>query len=189
LLDCYDTVETQRELVVSRITGYFSSAWIHESVPSYKAAAVHLNETRISPFEELRKTIHSVGYIGDVCRRITVMLPYIRYELRRMAAALVGTLTTSCNNNSYAQHIATHDDDYFFLPSTILRLPSPYPFAPPSDQHQPLLSEVGLDDVAIHFRCGDLMGSKYPTFGFMKFSSFADRIRNGRYNDTLSIGI
>jgi hypothetical protein len=196
MLDCYDAVETQRELVVPWITGYFSSAWIHEPVPvdSKAAAVLDRNKTRISPWEELRQTIHSVSYIGDVCRRyedtpITVMLPYIRYELRRMAAALVGTPTTAARHNNSFAHIQQHDDDYFYPPSTMLRLPSLYPFAPPSDHHQPLLSGVELDDVAIHFRCGDLMGSKHPSFGFMKFSSFANRIRNGRSNDTFSIGI
>jgi hypothetical protein len=41
-----------------------------------------------------------------------------------------------------------------------------------------LLKDVELDDVAIHFRCGDLMQSLHVHYGFMKFSSFANRIQN-----------
>jgi hypothetical protein len=194
--DCQDTVERQAELVMPWLSGYYSSAWIHEPVPEnecgYKAQEIDPNDngTIVSPFEELRQTVHQVDSISNVCgydnTPMAVMLPLMRYELRRMAVSLVGMPAGRAGRGADNAHPPLIDgvfENGFYPPGTFLRLPHE------PNATQPVLSpaNVELDDVAIHFPCGDLMQTRHDYYGFMKFSSFANRIQN--VTTPFSIGI
>jgi hypothetical protein len=197
LFDCHDAVDRQSELIMPWLSGYYSSSWIHETVPEDCRA----NGNGASQFEELRQAVRSVNSVSDVCgydnTPLTLMLPYMRYELRRMAVALVGTPENGIPPGSRfgwdTRNTAPSRpplggrgvENEYYPPGTFLRLPSlPEPNA---TRAAPLLSNVELDDVAIHYRCGDLMLTQHGQYGFMKFSSFGNRIHNA--TAPFSIGI
>jgi hypothetical protein len=202
LFDCHDAADRQSELVYPWLTGYFSSAWIYEIVPEDdchdKSKPIgNQRQTTASQFEEMRQIVHQVKSFMDVCHGMTislpVMLPFVRYELRRMAAALVG-MPEKRHSGSGTHNTLTllpmqvqgeREENEYYPPQTLLK---PLGFnkssaTPPAV----LLKDVELDDVAIHFRCGDLMQIRCCDYGFMKFSSFANRIQNT--SAPFSIGI
>jgi hypothetical protein len=195
LFDCHDAADRQSEWVAPWLTGYFSSAWIYEIVPeddchdkSVTQNIRNQSETIASQFEELRQIVHQVKSFWDMCpdeqTSIPVMLPFIRHELRRMAVALLG-MPEKLRSGWGTQHALTSVplhvrggglENEYYPPQTFLR---PLGFNESSGTAPaPLLKDVELDDVAIHFRCGDLMQSLHAHYGFMKFSSFANRIQN-----------
>jgi hypothetical protein len=125
--------------------------------------------------------------------------PFFRHHLRRMAIALVGIPSNDpthpihewliqekkqeqeaegggdANNTVHTRGsttdeesplISTNDDD-------------------PSMTSTPLIPNIVLDEVVIHFRCGDIMASEELYFRFFKFREFASRISA----DVESIGI
>ncbi len=96
------------------------------------------------------------------------MVPFIRQDMRHMAIALVGIPDSSHPANTWIQQ---NDVRY----NTTL----------PYNRAQPLVPDVELDDVVIHFRCGDTMTSEETYFRFFKFHEFASRIDP----DADSIGI
>lgn len=93
------------------------------------------------------------------------MTPFIRQELRRMAVSLIGIPES------------THPAQKWLEMKT-----NKYSASIPN---KPLIPGVQIDDVAIHFRCGDTMFSRKPYFRFLKFHDFASRIPL----DVESIGI
>mmetsp|Transcript_9269 Transcript_9269/g.27943 ORF Transcript_9269/g.27943 Transcript_9269/m.27943 type:complete len:327 (-) Transcript_9269:487-1467(-) len=105
------------------------------------------------------------------------MIPHIIHDLRRMAVAAVGipppTHSTSAAVSSWA-------DTYLYSPRTSPLIVGPdVPQIPtPSRDHPPLFPPLGrdLDDAALHFRCGDLMGSYHPSYGFMNYDAYARHI-------------
>jgi hypothetical protein len=119
---------------------------------------------------------------------IGYMVPSIRYELRRMAIALVGVPhenhpaaafaerylwnTADVNNDNNNNN---NDDDN----------DSTMQLSVPARGEPPLIPGVVLDDVVLHFRGGDLFNTNHPAFGFMKFSAYPKRISH----ETKSIGI
>jgi hypothetical protein len=191
LFDCHDAVDRRRDLVLPWLSGYYSSSWLYRPVGAdhcsegvvRDVANVPRNETSLSPFEELRQIVHQVHSVADVCDEktpLTLMLPYMRYELRRMAVALVGmplvsTGARSTNPARQRPRWGEQAGNEYYPPENVLKLPQP---GPRTTSQAPLLNNVTMDDVAIHFRCGDLMQIRHPHFGFMKFSSFANRIHN-----------
>lgn len=127
----------------------------------------------------------------DACP-IGLMYRSIQYELRRMAVALVGVPTpehsTSSKVRDWLAHLRTEEfyDSYFRYNRLDLNLPQL-----DGDEESdgfgmaPVYPDVELDDVIIHFRCGDLMDSQHPRFGFLKFDSFAKHISS----EARSIGV
>jgi hypothetical protein len=182
LFDCHDAADRQSEMVYPWLTGYFSSSWIYEVLEEECQESediTHQSQTITSQFEEMRQIVHRIKSVGDVCPSIKtslpIMLPFLRHELHRMAVALVGMpekLGWAVKNEFYPPQT--------FLKPLVLNESSGTPPAP-------LLKDVELDDVAIHFRCGDLMHIQGTDYGFMKFSSFGNRIQN--MTGPFSIGI
>ena len=112
-----------------------------------------------------RYHLHPTGY----------MLREMQYDLRRMAVGLVGYLSA---DNEAARHFAEESMKKDHA-TTIHQVPnSPIELLP-------LYPEIELDDVAIHFRCGDLMSSGHKGFAFMKFYDFSRHISS----EARSIGI
>lgn len=92
----------------------------------------------------------------------------VKYELRRMAIAMVGVP----NEN--------HPARYFEIdPAREERLQVPMPSSP-------FYLNLELDDVAIHFRCGDILERRpHEEYGYANFHSLSNLISN----TTTSIGI
>jgi hypothetical protein len=144
---CKDAAITKSDLVLPWIAGAFVPriATDTQSLP-------FLNETCL-PFSHA-----PVHYLMDE----------IRYELRRMAIALVGV--------PYPTHPAA---DFVLVPEREQEMQVPM-------QDTPLLPNIELDDVAIHFRCGDIMEVQpHYAYGYTRFSFVANYISN----EARSIGI
>lgn len=96
------------------------------------------------------------------------MVPFIQQDFRRMAISLVGIPDGDHPARSWVE-----------LDNVTYNTTSP------SALDNPLLPNVEVDDVVIHFRCGDTMTSKETYFRFLKYHEFASRIQP----DVESIGI
>ena len=106
-------------------------------------------------------------YGGWLRSPLLYMLPLIREDLRRMAVALVGAPPLKPAHPAHDYLKIAMDGGPSFQP--------------------PLLSNVELDDVAIHFRCGDIMGSTWYVFHFVKFRTIADQISNATTQQSIGI--
>lgn len=103
--------------------------------------------------------------IGNMYKQMT-------WELRRMAIALVGIPNESVRqwaDEHYLEHGRSH--------SMQLAVDRDTP---------PIFNKVELDDTVLHFRCGDLISSTHPSFGFMKFGSYTRHLDGSKIR---SIGI
>jgi len=78
----------------------------------------------------------------------------LQYDLRRMAVGLLG-----CRGS--CQEFAGQDEHVYGV-----------------TRHTPLfdIKDVQIDDAILHFRCGDLMNSEEPRYGFLKFASYANHL-------------
>mmetsp|Transcript_1786 Transcript_1786/g.2626 ORF Transcript_1786/g.2626 Transcript_1786/m.2626 type:complete len:447 (+) Transcript_1786:171-1511(+) len=85
----------------------------------------------------------------------------MREDFRNMALKLVGSTTSERHNQD--QYANDH----------------------PNKKIKPLVFNVTIDDVAIHFRCGDVLGIDTDTYGFIRFDSY----RNNISPDASTIGI
>ena len=151
-IHCPDAYKERDKLLLPWLTGYFPAS------ASKKDELV----SRMNQFSVRHEDV--CGNI-DVCP-IGLMFSEIQNELRRMAIALVGLP----DKNHFSHHavktwMSQHEDDtkngnkMFLTPS-----------------YTPLYQNVELDDVIVHFRCGDLMSSQHPRFAFLKYNAFASRI-------------
>jgi hypothetical protein len=102
------------------------------------------------------------------------MFSTMQWELRRMAVALVGIPSDDHPAKAWAErHLNDPTRAPFMQLSTSLDDP-------------PIYNNFELDDAVLHFRCGDLISSTHPSFGFMKFGSYSRHLNR---NTTRSIGI
>ncbi|GAX16461.1 hypothetical protein FisN_19Lh039 [Fistulifera solaris] len=144
---CKDAEKTKSDLVLPWMAGAFVPRAVVETQSS-----PFLNETCL-PFSHA-----PVHYLMDE----------IRYELRRMAIALVGI--------PYPTHPAA---DFVLVPEREQEMQLPMP-------ETPLRPNIELDDVAIHFRCGDIIEVQpHYAYGYTRFSSVANYISS----EARSIGI
>lgn len=119
--------------------------------------------------------------IADVCvslasvpiRRI---LPEFQYELRRMALALVGLPQKHHTIYPVAKDFF---DGYFKQRKApyqnVLQLHNESQLLASIPENSSTLS-VQFDEVAIHFRCGDMIMSKHKTMGLLSFLYFSNNI-------------
>ena len=196
---CTDELNGRTDYVLPWISGSFfhspsESTTTTTSYESPKLSSQH--DTTVHPTANKVKD----PTIDQVCRGfyyggapIGHLLPAMRYELRRMAIALVGAPPTNQPAQEFVRQYGDNNNNNNndnrrssrLLPPSggILQLPPPTSSS--SSSGTPLIPNVQLDDVVIHFRCGDLMVSYDPSFAFLNFPSFANRIDP----DTPSIGI
>lgn len=113
----------------------------------------------------------------------------IRQDLRTMALHLVGLPKSQEHDHplaAFAEKLWSRERDLDGLLSNHLpfipQLPIPQSL---EDLGTPPYSDVELDEVAVHFRCGDLMDSVNAAFSFMRFQGY---VRNISPNAT-TIGI
>jgi hypothetical protein len=114
------------------------------------------------------------------------MVPSIRYELRRMAIALVGVPHENHPAAAFAERYLWNSADADGNNTGKNdNADSTMQLSVPCWGEPPLIADVVLDDVVLHFRGGDLFDSDHPGYCFMKFSAYSKRISP----DTKSIGI
>lgn len=147
-LQCADADSTKQDLVLPWLTGYFPGT--RHTLP--------LEERRNPTVEEACTHFNMIG--------LGYALPVIRYEMRRMAVALVGVPHEQHPSAAFVKALRQNKESILPLGSRKLHLV----FDPDSP---PLFPDVELDDAVLHFRCGDLIDAKHKSFGFMKFHSFS----------------
>lgn len=122
------------------------------------------------PNEEMNLDCHTWGW-GDT--PVGWMLPFIQQDLRRMAISLMGLP----NDTSHPAHEWYRQNQHTWAPSHPDRSYYRRPAQLGRDTDNfPLIPNVELDDVVIHFRCGDTMVAKETYFRFLKFKEYASRI-------------
>jgi hypothetical protein len=155
---CPDADREQGDLILPWLMGYFPSFDATEN------SQVRLPEARLN----------------DACNNIDscpigYMYPDVQTELRRMAVRMVGipppTHSTHGKVLEWLSDVAKQND------SSSYRLQLPIPSVEQLENQPPLYPDVQLDDAIIHFRCGDLMNSNHPRYGFLSFPSMASPIR------------
>ncbi|GAX12608.1 hypothetical protein FisN_13Lh069 [Fistulifera solaris] len=142
----------------------------------------------ILAFYALRMIAHAVGNIEiswqyrqqptiqEACTHFNQIalgykIPAMRYDMRRMALALLGEdVVTMDDINSSFYYNAPPDGSVMQLPVHFAK---------------PLYPHIELDDVVLHFRCGDLINSDHKSFGFISFHSFSQHVSS----EARSIGI
>ena len=98
---------------------------------------------------------------------VSDLLESIQFDLRRMAIAMVGIPTDDHPSSQFAEEKLFSKT----LKNSIMQITTPDP------KDWPLLEKTEeMDDVAIHFRCGDLIRRDHSGFGFLKFNSYAKHI-------------
>ena len=144
-IHCHDAEQTKKALILPWMTGFFPAVehvvpLQSRTKPTVEEACTHFNQI-------------ALGY----------QIPAMRYDMRRMALALVGVSD---------EHIAVRDDSFY------TNTPPDGSLMQLSVNHmdEPLYPDTELDDVILHFRCGDLINSDHKSFGFMSFQSFSRHI-------------
>jgi hypothetical protein len=157
---CPDVEATKKELILPWFTGWFP--------PRHESNSRFCNVT-------IRQACGNYDTVP-----IAYMYKEMQYDLRRMAIGLVGVPGSDHPSAQFAEKYLWSEsggDESF----SVLQLP-----VPQRDDDPPFPTDTfELDDAIIHFRCGDLMASNHPSFGFMKFSGYTKHVSP----DARSIGI
>jgi hypothetical protein len=175
-MTCPDAVKEQTNLIIPWLMGSFPARGGASHVVSDKSESTISNALPMPTIEEACGNYHTCPF-GH-------MLPDIRYELRRMAVALVGVPHENHPAAAFAERYlwnpknSNDNNDSSFSNNTM-------ELSVPARGESPLVPGVVLDDIVINFRGGDLLNSDHPGYGFMKFSAFSNRIPP----NTKSIGI
>jgi hypothetical protein len=146
-LTCHDAEDVKKDLILPWLTGYF---------PGRRPGTA-------SPYPIVTVTQACSGYQKAPIGRLHEEM---QRDCRTMAIALVGVPASDHHNAEFAtKHLWSGKHS-----STERRLHLPMP----RQESKPVCprGSVELDDAVIHFRCGDLMDSTHPNFGFMKFSGY-----------------
>lgn len=153
---CEDATEEQANLILPWLMGVFDG----------KAAVVETNRyLRLYPDADVLQK-EACKHIDEA--PIGLLYREIQYELRRMAVRLVGVPPSDHAMHATVQQWLDHHPEALFPHNR---------YAIDLDPREaPLYSNVSLDDAILHFRCGDLMDSNHPRFGFLRFDAFAKRI-------------
>lgn len=164
-ITCPDAAATRHDLILPWMMGWFPRT-VHTLPPQ-------------------NRTHPSVGAACCGYKHIQIgwQLDHMRYELRRMAVALVGIPYAGHPAEQWADENLWNTNDSGNDASSrgeiVHQLPTPQRDDPP------LYPNVDLDEAVLHFRCGDLISSDHPSFGFMKFASFSRHLPR----NVTSIGI
>jgi hypothetical protein len=162
-ITCADAVDTRHDLILPWMMGFFPRT-VHTLPP----------QNRENPT------------VGEACsgyKHIPIgwQIEHMRFELRRMAVALVGIPYPGHPAEQWAEEYLWNSDKevYHSNSGIVHQLPTPKRGVPP------IYANVDLDEAVLHFRCGDLINSNHPSFGFMKFGSFSRHLPR----NVTSIGI
>jgi hypothetical protein len=175
-MTCPDAVKEQTSLIIPWLMGSFPSRGGASRLVSDQSESTTSNMVPVPTIEEACGNFHTCPF-GH-------MLPDLRYELRRMAVALVGVPHENHPAAAFAERYLwnpknNNDNKDSSFSNNTMQL------SVPAKDEPPLIPGVVLDDVVINFRGGDLFNSRHGGYGFMKFSAFSNRIPP----NTKSIGI
>jgi hypothetical protein len=192
-LSCLDETAQSKskapQLVMPWLVGHFSSEKTLQAIKQH-----YWKKT-----QNIDLHCHHRGW-GDA--PVADMAPFMQQDLRRMAIALLGLPHDDPTHPAHLWfrqqtqiHIHQDNDNDNDNSTRIYHPDHVFLDAPPGTtstntvgtgtKPSSLIPNVKLDDVAIHFRCGDIMASKHLYFRFLKFQEFANRMDNS----TESIGI
>ena len=136
LVSCTDAVKNKNKLILPWIMGF----WRSDDVMN------HIPYGTLFPPPPKQKVC---GGYYDV--PIAHMLPFIRYELRRMAIALVGVPNADHPSaifaNKHLWPIASSSGENKL--HSVMQIPDPKKDEPP------LYKNILIDDAIVHFRCGE----------------------------------
>jgi hypothetical protein len=150
---CFDAEETKYELILPWLTGWFPPRPLSQnsSIPVSVQQACGNYDTQ----------------------PLSYMYREIQYDLRKMAIGLMGVPQIDHPSASFVEDLRTRELESSGRPSRSI---APFPPAFKIDNPPFPTTEYELDDAVLHFRCGDLMDSRHPSFGFMKFSGYTRHI-------------
>jgi hypothetical protein len=104
------------------------------------------------------------------------MIPYVRHDLRRLAVSLVGVPDPNHPSAAFEKKsLLPEAQNPAFTPSpttgAIYRVPI-HGFY----RNGPAFPDTELDDVAIHYRCGDALMGSHGRFYYVKFAEYSKLI-------------
>jgi len=122
-------------------------------------------------FPAVERQEPTIPTIREVCSDfskmpLSYMIPTIRYELRRLAVRIAVGSSTNTTTDKVGTWLAGDSQEHPDL-GTVMDLET---------SSTPLIPNLEFDDAVVHFRCGDLIASNHPSFGFIRFESFAHHI-------------
>jgi hypothetical protein len=150
---CTDAETTKDSLVLPWLMGYYS--------PRTVESAQRLNEVSVD---------RACGEYETT--PIAYLYREMRYDLRRMAIALVGVPDPHHPSAAFAREFlwSKSKGGYNEPQHASSQLPNP------QRNDVPIFPAVELDDAVIHFRCGDLMDTDHPNFAFLRFAGYTKYI-------------
>jgi hypothetical protein len=178
-ISCPDADQEKANLILPWLTGFFRSP---------DDGGGENEDDKGSTLEDSLLSSRMRRYGGvmgqDACNNIDscpigYLYPDIQTELRRMAVRMVGfpppdhsthdrVIRWLAEVNSAGQNRPGRTSTY--------QLQLPIPTAEELEERPPLYPGVQLDDAVIHFRCGDLMDSDHPRYGFLSFPSLVSQL-------------
>lgn len=169
-MGCDDAMEERTNLILPWLMGYWPA---RDKDSSYFSP--HPDATK-KPLELTSLEIACGNYYKSPVGHMT---PFIQYEMRRMAIAIVGVPDDESHPSwDYLHKTMWNEEQVSSL--DLYDIPTPKP------GDAPLVPGIEIDDAAIHFRCGDIMGaSQHGSFGFLKFTVYKKYISSS----VRSIGI
>jgi hypothetical protein len=157
---CKDASDEKANLILPWLMGVYDSAEENEEWQS--SLLLKYYSDRASLQHEACNNIDKAP--------IGLLYPEMQYELRRMAVRSIGIPP-----KDHVMHDAVKQwvDS---LPLLSQHFQSNHYSLEVDPSEPPLYPNVSLDDAILHFRCGDLMDSNHPRFGFLRFQAFAKHI-------------
>jgi hypothetical protein len=151
-ITCDDAKDTKEDLILPWITGWFPARplTLNSSIPITVQQACGSYATQ----------------------PLAYMYSEIQHDLRKMAVGLMGVPSADHASALFAQKYLWSEQVASSSLGGHLTLSNPQQ----SDIPPFPASKYGIDDAVLHFRCGDLMDSKHPSFAFMKFSGYTRHI-------------
>jgi len=152
ILHCFDAEETKSALILPWLMGKFPTL-----EPGEEPDEAPTQQQACSDYKSV-----PVGF------RWKDMV----FDMRRMAIAMVGIPSPDHPSAKWAEDNLWISD----FGNTHKHGRDEMQLAHPQKGDDPLFPDVQLDDAVLHFRCGDIIASNHPSFGFMKFGSFSRHI-------------
>ena len=136
LASCTDALENKHELILPWIMGFWR--------PDYVLSQILDGASLLSPSKQ-----KVCGGYNDV--PLGYMLPIMKYELRRMAIALIGVPNADHPSARFAEkylwaNVSSNGKSEY---QSVMQVPNP------EKDEAPLFENVPIDDAIVHFRCGE----------------------------------
>ena len=160
-LSCDDAYQQRGKLILPWLTGWF---------PQVVTTTAN-NDSSASIFPVYGSNVTSTARCMQIDNTLKLPLAKrihdIQYDLRRMAVSLIGIPSKEHPSLAFAESHLWINKTAFSPVHALVAL---------EKGESAVLSNIELDDAVLHFRCGDLILSTEPRYGFMKFDSYANHI-------------